>query len=424
MSKKIEQYETVKRWINGIQVDHTGSHHTTSYYLRWLKKFVDWIGKNPDQLIEERMQQLKSEDMTIKRKAEEELRRFSIDLEEEYKRNTIRTIHSTVKSFYKYNYVPLQLRTPKKIASHGLQPHTTEEIKSLHDVANLRDRAIVLCLAESGMSREDFIELTYGDIKQDYEANKDTIHLKVIRRKAQIVYETFFGKNATTSTRRYLEARKRKGEKFTDQTTLWKSRKGKGGFQTPDSINWLLQRLGEKTGITSSPHRFRKFFETNMGTKATSLLVKYWMGHSLGVESSYFAPSVENQRKAYLEAYEKIDVLKLKPKISKEDLWKEYTRIKKIENMPDEEIEPIARKFRLTISEARNRMMKGELKLKEKRKKISSLRLKEKHRLVAAKEKNEDCQKIITEKELEDWLAKGWHVEAVLPSGKIVISNE
>jgi integrase len=414
MIKKFEQYDTVKRWINGIQVDHTGSHHTTSYYLRWLKKFVDWIGKNPDQLIEERKQQLKSEDMTVKRKAEEELRRSSAELEEEYKRSTIRTIHSTVKSFYKYNYVPLQLRTPKKIASHGLQPHTTEEIKSLHDVANLRDRAIVLCLAESGMSSEDFIELTYGDIKQDYEANKDTIHLKVIRRKAQVAYETFFGKNATTALRRYIEARKRRGETITDQTMLWKSRKGKGGFQTPDSINWLLQRLGEKTGITSSPHRFRKFFETNMGTKAPSLLVKYWMGHSLGVESSYFVPSVEDQRKAYLEAYEKIDILKIEPKISRKELWEEFSRMKEIEDIPDKDLEPLAKKKGMTIPEIRNlvRMPQADPEIEE------WLAKRE------CKQKNEDCQKIIGESELETWLAKGWHVEVVLPSGKIVVSNE
>ena len=35
-----------------------------------------------------------------------------------------------------------------------------------------------------------------------------------------------------------------------------------------------------------------------------------------------------------------------------------------------------------------------------------------------------DCRKVVAETELEDHLTEGWHVEAVLPSGKIVISNE
>ena len=36
----------------------------------------------------------------------------------------------------------------------------------------------------------------------------------------------------------------------------------------------------------------------------------------------------------------------------------------------------------------------------------------------------ENCQKIVNEIELEKLLVKGWRVAAVLPSGKIVVSNE
>jgi len=247
--------------------------------------------------------------------------------------------------------------------------------------------------------------------------------LKVIRRKAQVAYETFFGINATTALRNYLEARKRKGEKITDQTLLWKSQKGGKGFKTPDSLNHLVRRLGEKAGIDSSPHRFRKFFEANMGTKAPSLLVKYWMGHSLGVESSYFIPDAQRQREAYKEAYPQIDVLKFAPKISKEDLWKEYTRLKEIEDIPDKDLEPIARKHGISISEVRNRMAKGELKIeKKRRKKISPLRLKKK--LVKKKKASEnDCQKIIKESQLEEYLAKGYRFVSVLPSGQVVVED-
>jgi hypothetical protein len=34
------------------------------------------------------------------------------------------------------------------------------------------------------------------------------------------------------------------------------------------------------------------------------------------------------------------------------------------------------------------------------------------------------CQRVITEMELEPLLTQGWRVAAVLPSGKIVVSNE
>jgi hypothetical protein len=35
----------------------------------------------------------------------------------------------------------------------------------------------------------------------------------------------------------------------------------------------------------------------------------------------------------------------------------------------------------------------------------------------------EHCQRIVAESELEVLLTQGWHVAAVLPSGKIVIDN-
>jgi len=36
----------------------------------------------------------------------------------------------------------------------------------------------------------------------------------------------------------------------------------------------------------------------------------------------------------------------------------------------------------------------------------------------------EDCQRIIKEDELDEYLSKGWKVQAILPSGRIVVDNE
>ena len=36
----------------------------------------------------------------------------------------------------------------------------------------------------------------------------------------------------------------------------------------------------------------------------------------------------------------------------------------------------------------------------------------------------EDCQRIVSEEELGEYLARGWRVQAILPSGRIVVDNE
>jgi len=436
----MEEFESVKRWLSAVHADHTGSSETRECYLRWFKRFCDWLGKTPDQLIEERKAQVKSEDMTVKREAEETLRSFCNYLEQKEgsSRSTVLAYHSAVKSFYKYNYLPLQLRTPKKHAPRGVKPHTQEEIKALYNVSGVRDRAIVLCLAECGMSREDFVTLKYSDVKDDYEKENETIHLKVVRTKEQIGYDTFLGINATKALRTYIEMRKRKGGQFNEDTVLFPSHKTKEEM-LPNGLNWILRRLGEKAGIDSSPHRFRKFFESNLGTRVPSLLVRYWVGHSLGVESSYFVPSVEDQRKAYLEAYEKIDILGSTEKISEtalevalanlqvslkgkppkqqrqifKDFWRSLpTQTRKtFENYMEKRGEKLPTEFQ----GLRNIMQVG--------KKESPLR--RYHKTVKRKKDSEnDCQKIVDEKELETWLIKGWHVVTVLKSGKVIISND
>ena len=56
-----------------------------------------------------------------------------------------------------------------------------------------------------------------------------------------------------------------------------------------------------------------------------------------------------------------------------------------------------------------------------------SITMREKAKKPPVKRKTEtngagvDCQKIVGEQELEAYLNDGWHVAAVLPSGKIVI---
>jgi hypothetical protein len=139
-----------------------------------------------------------------------------------------------------------------------------------------------------------------------------------------------------------------------------------------------------------------------MGLSAPSILVKYWMGHSLGVEKSYFMPTLEKQREAYTQAYKEIDISE-KPEISEVERRKQQMRDSaKLMGWNEQKLEMLEQ---LLI----------QAKTTEEIDKIPE-RLKQLE--------NHDCQKIITESDLEDWLSKGFRFVSVLPSGKILISNE
>jgi integrase len=399
-------FKASKLWLTAIQTDKSGSKHTEREYCRALKAFCDWIGKNPDQLIAERKAELK--DSETEMNTENRLREFCAILENKktVTRTTIATkYHAPVKSFYSYNNLPLKLKTPKH-TTREREPHTVEEIKALMKIVDVRERAFIMFLKDSGMSREDAVTVRYGDIKVEYEAGKEVIHLKVVRQKESIEYDTFIGKNAIDAIKAYLEYRQRKGEKITDNSTLlatWNGRPIK-----PENFSAIFDRLSDEAGFKTSPHRFRKYFESHLALSAPSILVKYWLGHSLGVEKSYFMPPLEKQREKYAESYKEIDISE-KPTLSELKVKQMIALEQLKQTVPSEryaELERLVLQTQSTkeLDDLSSNIRSGKIQLEP--------------------IKREDCQFLITESELKNYIARGFRFVAVLPSGKILVSNE
>jgi len=385
------KFESGKRWLTAISVDKSGSRHTQREYARALKRFCDWIGKNPDQLIAERKTDTKGY-------AEDKLREFCSTLKTS--RTTLATkYHAPIKSFYAHNRMPLTLPTPKHTIKER-SPHTVEQIKILMSLADPRERAIMMLLKDSGISREDIVLLKYGDIQNEFETDKNVIHVRLVRQKEQIEYDTFIGKNAIESLKAYLQYRKAKGEKITKDSPIIATVSDKA--MKPEVLSTIFVRLSKKAGFLTSPHRFRKYFESHMGLSAPSILVKYWMGHSLGVEKSYFMPTLEKQREAYTQAYKEIDISE-KPEISEVERRKQQMRDSaKLMGWNEQKLEMLEQ---LLIQAKSTEEID---KIPERLKQLES----------------HDCQKIISESELSQWLTQGYRFIAILPSGKILISNE
>jgi hypothetical protein len=150
-----------------------------------------------------------------------------------------------------------------------------------------------------------------------------------------------------------------------------------------------------------------------MGLTAPSMLVKYWMGHSLGVEKSYFIPPVEKQREKYVEAYREIDLFKTQLtdreaklqtlKTIAESMGLDIIKIEAKHATTEDRIEA----YQTAIAEQREREKLGSYEVE-----------------TSYGSEEQDCERITSEEELQTWLAKGWHVVTVLKSGKVVISNE
>lgn len=406
-----DQFKTSQQWLTAVQADKSGSVHTQKSYRLALKVFCDWIEKSPDNLISERRVQLKNPETEMD--MENKVRAFCVMLESSrlqhgqprpLSRTTIATrYHGPIRSFFKYNNVPLKLKTFKHVKKER-QPHTIEEIKALLEVADVREKAVIMLLKDSGISREDAIKLKYSDIQADYEATKDTVHIHLTRTKESVVYDTFIGKNAIEALRALIEYRKRQGEEITSGTSLIAQLNGQP--TTPENLSQMFIRLGKKAGFYTSPHRFRKFFMSRLGLVVPSLLVKSWLGHSLGVESSYFLPDLQKQREAYAKAYSELDLTETK---AIEEIEKIKEEKKLTNGLHEQRIQELENTIK-TLKESLIEIPRGAKEFTEKIRHGDFVQ--------------SNSQKIIEEPELASYMEKGWKFVSALPSGKLVVTHE
>jgi site-specific recombinase XerD len=451
--KWLKQFESGKRWLNTVKAAKTGSTQTQLEYAYRLRKFCNYAKKNPDHLIAERKEQLSEADEGQKRKTEELVNEFFNFQSEKSNRLSAKAYHGALRSFYKYNYVPLRIETPRA-RSRKINPITLEEFKQIDAIANPRDRALLRFMKDSGLSTEDVVVFNYGDIRKEFEEGQDFIHIKAVRQKTQVNYDTFIGPNAVEALKIYFRIRRTQGETFTDETPLFLSHgRRKGGKERLDgnSIRTIFTRLKQRIGIVVSPHRIRKLFSSYMALKVRHpVVLKYWMGHSVGtsdIEGSYVLPPLEEQRKLYMESYGQIDIRMstseddLRIKIVLDDLRKTGRFSENyLKQLADEWLgkppEIAIRRISLEAEAAQRIAERGGFNLledsfmiskddiNEEMERIKRERLRSKTATNGGCANGEHCQKIVNEMELGGMLAQGWRVAAVLPSGKIVVSNE
>lgn len=402
IEKRIEwvnSFESGKRWLDGVSADHSGSHDTKRNYSRAMYDFSAWAKKSPNIMIAERKSDLKSQDEAEKHRYEELVRSYRLYVKNDLKKQT-QGICTAIWSFFKYNYVPLFGKIPLD-DYEPYQPLTLNEIRRADAVTSLGTRCIIRFLLDSGMSREDAVKIDYGAIKDEFEANKEFCMFYAKRGKEQVHYQTFIGSNFLSMYREYKKVLERKGIQFTPKTPLLCGLQGQRF--SPQELTQALNKLSKKLDFAVSPHRIRKTFETALAlAKLHPILAKYFAGHKIkkssDVESHYILPNAEDMRKAYKEVYPAINLA------AQVDLEK-----------------------RQQVSERlMSKIVAGETFTDEDRRDVKTygIQLREKVKKTPKCADGENCQRIVSEGELETLLTQGWHFVSSLPSGKIVVSNE
>ena len=311
---------------------------------------------------------------------------------------------------------------------------TKAELRRLLAVANIRDQALTLVASSSGLRRKALVTLTFGDVNFDYPDVARIVvkkHYKIegktfksgrkIGRKRSF-FVTFITPEAKRALLDYKKYREEMGETITEESPLFTSTRKKelGKFLSPQYLDVHWGRLLKKAHLSDKStewfvihlHTLKKYAETqfiNGGCKPSYR--EFWLGHSGSyLEASYF----RGEESKHLEEYRKaIPHLSITEKPSESEIAESVARIKValegksiaeqkrllgfyIENLPAKLKEPVKKR----VGFGRELAQDGGTNCN-----------------------NGNCQVVVSEEELESYLAKGYRFVSVLPSGKIVVEN-
>jgi integrase len=414
--RKLVPYE--KEFVEFTEASESGRHmldkvaksqNTKIAYSKGCRYFSDYLKKGLDAIVSEYQKDVQENAYKAFDKWERIFDDFAIYLEKELhlSSSSVSVFHAGAKALINSS-VPRSMRLQAKspsVVSRTILGVTIDELKAIFNIVNVRDRAIIAFLKDSGMSRGDALTLNISDL-EGFDKGEQFIHLNVFRAKEGVEYETFCGPNAVDALRAYFTWREKNGETLSKDSPLFATTKRHGAAFTrlnENALNSIFELIEKNTGKVISSHRLRKYFETYMALVVRHpIVLRYWMGHKIrkkgrDIEARYIIPPEPEQLALYKESYHNIDLTGGTLEERARQAAKEQ-----FEAMLTPEQKALQTKYRLQVQDS------GKLKTKK-----------------ADCEDGEHCDEPsfeqIPETQLLERLKDGWQIVKELSNGEVIV---
>lgn len=404
------KFDSIKRWLTKIQKKQMSA--------LFLYHYCYWAEMTPDELLA-----LKDDRSNIK--AEELLDTFVADKDTGLTESEKYNVVNIVKSFFKHNYKDLA-RASGAIQYTPKQQYkpTKEDLRKLYrQCYNPRDRSMLTLICSTGIAKETLSNLTWGHLEDDWlkmSSPHISIESELLKghgrgKYAGVRQETFLTPDAKRDLIEYKEWIEKKMKRaFTKEDNIYVEVKEPFRPLSYDRIGGVFDEMADRAGVPFSPHDARRYVQTALEeARIPSNWARKIRGRKVrGEEAPYSKPGIEKLRRFYRE--EGVSKLQF---LTPERISEEERRIQatfdnlRLAGFSEEDIERYRKERGKTWHTA---------------KELITIVRQTAHTRTETNGggSTNDCQKIVTEEELAGYLAKGWRVQAILPSGKIVISNE
>ncbi|MCL5788765.1 MAG: tyrosine-type recombinase/integrase [Candidatus Marsarchaeota archaeon] len=425
MPSKIGNQESVKRWLNRVMTRRTRSEGTAKIYLWHLTKFCEWVNKTPDELIIDRRTTIESQVLGVRRTHEDLLTEYFGHLESKRKlaRNTALVAHAVIRSFYRANYVPLDVDTPESWSVRAERVPSRQELADVvHRLTSPLQKALILFSVQSGQRIGVIRSLRYAMVKDALATDKasavsvpatlrDASGVSVNKRRQ--TYDFFIGKQAKDALHEYFSFR---GD-LRDADLVFVSTKKHRGKPAPlddEQANRLIRRAFVETGVYTASearllhhHSLRKFYQTSMEQAGVApTWYEQMMGHVLPrTQKAYSKPSREQLRAAYERAEPFLSLGPQEPEQQPRDSAAATQDVSNVaERAWEHGVDRGARGVENSLPRVAGRGIRDHGSASE-----------------SVGVKPRVLNKVVKEEEVTVYLDDGWEFVGQLPSGKIVV---
>lgn len=304
----------------------SGSHESCPTYALRLKKYADWLGYNPDIIIQDVKPQGAIPDPIKVQNHCGFLSDYLAALQDsDLKPGAVCNYIKAVKTFYRTNGVKkIELDEPlSRTISHKDRAPKPEELTTMLDKASIRESFVIAGIATGGFREGTFSKLKYRHVKEDLEAGRIPIHVHI---EAEITkgkyhdYDTFLNAEASHLLKLYLDQR-RQGtqgmppETITDESPLIRNshHANKVLGVTEKTIRQIVHSSAVEANVAKKlpnswmysvrTHSLRKFFRTQLSAaKIDDEIIKYMMGKTIDTYEDVQSLGIETLRNLYVAA--------------------------------------------------------------------------------------------------------------------------
>jgi integrase len=242
--------------------------NTRKGYRVGIKKFYEWFGKSPREILETRkddLTQRPGEDLIEYRnraaRFEREIEKFHGSLiNQGYTTNTSRALTIGIRQLFRYYHMPVRMRAgsrvTKTVKTSRNFPLRVEHVRKMFEVADLRERILLSMATDLGLRISDFVKIKKKDLPLlDHEP---PVMFDVMTGKEEVVAHGFLSAETIELLKVYLPTLQKKNNPY-----LFPSN-GKRPI-SDEWLNQLLRKLAEKAqidlnGKSLTFHCFRKMF--------------------------------------------------------------------------------------------------------------------------------------------------------------------